>query len=82
MDQESKALDMFIARTQRAVTVITLLLIACALIAIFLLPSIDSGVEKLGMFVLGALTANLATQNGFWYGRPRGGVPDPRKHEP
>jgi hypothetical protein len=72
------SLDMLIGRTQRFISVVTLIVIAGVLAALFALPKIDSTVEKLLLVVLGALMSNWATQNGFWYGRPRGaGVPDP-----
>lgn len=71
-------LDLLIGRTQRFLSVVTLAVIAAVLGALFLIPKIDATVEKLLLVVLGALMSNWATQNGFWYGRPRGaGVPDP-----
>ena len=71
-------LDLLIGRTQRFMSVLTLAIIAGVCAALFLLPKIEPSVEKLLLVVLGALMSNWATQNGFWYGRPRGaGVPDP-----
>lgn len=71
-------LDLLIGQTQRSISRWTLVVIAGVLAALFLLPTIDPIVEKLLFVVLGALMSNWATQNGFWYGRPRAaGVPDP-----
>lgn len=76
------SIDLLIARTQRSISTQTLWLIAAVCFALFALPiiglAIDPTIEKLLLVVLGALMSNWATQNGFWYGRPRGaGVPDP-----
>lgn len=76
------SIDLLIARTQRSISTQTLWLIAGVSFALFALPvfgfAIDPTVEKLLLVVLGALMSNWATQNGFWYGRPRGaGIPDP-----
>lgn len=76
------SIDLLIARTQRSISTTTLLIIAGVLFALLGLPifgiTVDSTVEKLLLVMLGALTSNWATQQGFWYGRPRGaGVPDP-----
>ncbi len=71
-------IDLLIGRTQRNLSRATLAVIAGVLAALFLYPKIDPLVEKLLLVVLGALMSNWATQNGFWFGRPRGvGVPDP-----
>lgn len=71
-------IDLLIARTQRSISTRTLTVIALVLAGLFTLPTIDPIVEKLLFVVLGALMSNWATQNGFWYGRPRGaGIPDP-----
>lgn len=71
-------IDLLIARTQRSISTRTLTVIALVLAGLFTLPTIDPIVEKLLFVVLGALMSNWATQQGFWYGRPRGaGVPDP-----
>lgn len=71
-------IDLLIARTQRSHSNGTLLLIYGVIAGLFLLPAIDSAVEKLLIFVLGGLVNNWASQNNFWFGRPRGaGVPDP-----
>ncbi len=71
-------IDLLIGQTQRSISRLTLAIIAGVLAALFLLPKIDPVVEKLLFVVLGALMSNWATQNGFWYGRPRAaGVPDP-----
>jgi hypothetical protein len=76
--QRDEGIDLLIARTQRSISRWTLFVIAGALAGVFLLPAIDPAVEKLLIFILGGLVTNWATQNGFWFGRPRGaGVPDP-----
>lgn len=76
------SIDLLIARTQRSISTMTLYVIAGVLFALLVLPTfgieVDPTVEKLLLVMLGALTSNWATQNGFWYGRPRGaGIPDP-----
>lgn len=70
------SIDGLIARTQRSLSNRTLVVIAGVLAALFLLK-VDSGVRDLLLLVLGALLGGYASQNQFWYGRPRGGVPDP-----
>lgn len=71
------SIDGLIARTQRSLSNRTLIVIAGVLAALFLLK-VDSGVRDLLLLVLGALLGGYASQNQFWYGRPRGaGVPDP-----
>jgi hypothetical protein len=71
-------IDLLIGQTQRSISRWTLAIIAGVLAALFLPPKIDSVIEKLLFVVLGALMSNWATQNGFWYGRPRAaGVPNP-----
>lgn len=71
-------IDLLIGHTQRDISRQTLAVIAGVLAALFFLPGISEKVHDLLLLVLGALMSNWATQNGFWYGRPRGaGVPDP-----
>jgi hypothetical protein len=71
-------LDLLIGRTQRSLSGGTLLVIAGVIFAIFQVRAIDQLVKEILIFILGGLLNNWATQNGFWYGRPRGaGVPDP-----
>lgn len=71
-------IDLLIGQTQRSISWGTLIIIAAVLAGLLLLPKLDPVVEKLLFVVLGALMSNWATQNGFWYGRPRAaGVPDP-----
>jgi hypothetical protein len=75
--QRDDNIDFLIARTQRSLSNRTLIVIAGVLAALFLLK-VDSGVRDLLLLVLGALLGGYASQNQFWYGRPRGaGVPDP-----
>lgn len=76
-DKRNDSVDSLIARTQRSLSNRTLVVIAGVLAALFLLP-VDQGVRDLLLLVLGALLGGYASQNQFWYGRPRGaGVPDP-----
>jgi hypothetical protein len=71
-------LDLLIGRTQRSLSNGTLLVIAGVIYAIFQVREIDQLVKEILIFILGGLLNNWATQNGFWYGRPRGaGIPDP-----
>ncbi len=76
-------LDMLIGRAQRNISAATLALVGSVVIALLLLPlitkvPIDPTVEKLLYLILGAVVSNLASQNQFWFGRPRSaGVPDP-----
>lgn len=71
-------IDGLIARTQRSLSNRTLMVIAGVLAALFLLEGVDSVVKDLLLLVLGAVLGGWASQNQFWFGRPRGaGVPDP-----
>lgn len=75
--KRDESIEGLIARTQRSLSNRTLVVIAGVLAALFLLK-VDSGVRDLLLLVLGALLGGYASQNQFWYGRPRGGgVPDP-----
>lgn len=72
------SIDGLIARTQRSLSNLTLMVIAGVLAALFLLEGVDSVVKDLLLLVLGAVLGGWASQNQFWFGRPRGaGVPDP-----
>jgi hypothetical protein len=71
-------IDLLIGRTQRSISTGTLWVIAGVLAALLFLEGVDAVVKDLLLLVLGALLGGWASQNQFWFGRPRGaGVPDP-----
>jgi hypothetical protein len=76
--QRNSQIDLLIGRTQRSISTGTLWVIAGVLAALLFLEGVDAVVKDLLLLVLGALLGGWASQNQFWFGRPRGaGVPDP-----
>lgn len=74
--------ELLIGRTQRSISVWTLVVVAGVLAAIFAVNGVDPLVKEILIFVLGGIMNNWATQTNFWYGRPRGaGIPDPTNTE-